>query len=413
MKKVLVCLIFIFSVSITLAAEEVDGIAAMVGEQIILTSEVEEFYNNWNANPQQPYKITKEEALQILIEDALIMEKARQEGITADETLVEMRLEQIMEQLIANFPSQESFLAALRQEGLTEEELRNQYREEIRKNFIKEALIQQEAFHNIRVSEYEKQQYYETYKDSLPMKPQRAKFAYIVVSPQPDKAKEEETLQKAQEIRRKLVEGENFEDLARQYSACPTAPQGGDLGYFSSGTMIKPFEDVAFSLDIGEISEPVLTEFGYHIIRVDDKRDDEIHAHHILIPLEVDEEDISRAQARIDSIYQKLQTGADFIQLAEEYSDSFFVEEYPVDRLSQVPCFNDVIDKLNPNEFSDVIEIQSNFYIVKHMGLLDPQPYTYDEIADQIELLVLQEKQQKALADWIEKLKEEIYVKVY
>jgi peptidyl-prolyl cis-trans isomerase SurA len=413
MRKILICLTFVLAISITLTAEEVDGIAAIVGDQIILRSEVEEFYNNWNANPQQPYKITREEAQQILIEDALIIEKARKEGITADETLVEMRLEQIMEQLIANFPSRESFLTALRQEGLTEEELRNQYREEIRKSFIKETLIQQEVFNNIRVSEYEKQQYYETHKDSLPMKPQRAKFAYIVASSKPDKSKKNKALKQALEIKAQLEAGENFAELARQYSACPTAPQGGDLGYFPRGTMIKPFEDVAFSLDIGEISEPVLTKLGYHIIKLDDKRDDEIHAYHILIPLKVDEEDISRARVRIDSIYQELKNGADFIQLAEEHSDSFFVEEYPLDRLAQVPYFGNVINNLKPNEFSDVIEIQQTFYIVKNMGILEPEPYAYDEIAEQVELLLLQEKRQKALTDWIEKLKEKIYIKVY
>jgi len=413
MKKILICLLFVFSSAFYLTGQEVDGIAAIVGDQIILQSEIKEFYNNWNANPQQPYKITQEEALQILIEDALIMEKARKEGITADETLVEMRVEQIMEQLIANFPSRESFLAALRQEGLTEQELRNQYREEIRKGIIKETLLGQEVFSNIRVSEYEKQQYYETHKDSLPMKPLMAKIAYIVVTPQPDKSKEEVALQQALEIKEKLEQGADFEELAHQYSACPTASQGGDLGYFSQGTMVEPFEDVAFSLEVGEISEPVLTEFGYHIIKVDDKRDDEIHAYHILIPLDVDEEDVSRARTRIDSIYQELKNGADFLKLAEENSESFFIEEYPVDRLSKIPYFGKVINNLEPGEYSEVVEIQKSFYIFTHLGYVDPQPYTYEEISDQIETLVLMEKRQKAFEKWIEELKEEIYMKIY
>ena len=82
-----------------------------------------------------------------------------------------------------------------------------------------------------------------------------------------------ETEQEAKDLRKQIVEkGKKFADVAKEYSLCPSSAQGGYLGYFSRGKMVKPFEDVAFSLEIGEVSEPVHTQFGWHLILVTDKR---------------------------------------------------------------------------------------------------------------------------------------------
>ena len=74
------------------------------------------------------------------------------------------------------------------------------------------------------------------------------------------------------EIQKKLESGENFEELAKEYSLCPSSRYGGDLGYFRKGQMVQPFEDTAFNMAIGEISEPIKTQYGWHIIKVLDKQ---------------------------------------------------------------------------------------------------------------------------------------------
>ncbi len=81
-----------------------------------------------------------------------------------------------------------------------------------------------------------------------------------------------ESKEEAIEIKEKLDAGEDFAILARQNSLCPSKVVGGDLGYFKRGQMVKPFENAAFSLPVGQVSEPVQTEFGWHIIKVTDRR---------------------------------------------------------------------------------------------------------------------------------------------
>lgn len=80
------------------------------------------------------------------------------------------------------------------------------------------------------------------------------------------------TEEEAQTVKTMLDEGEDFAMLARQYSKCPSKAAGGDLGYFKRGQMVKEFEKAAFSLPVGQVSEPVQTQFGWHIIKVTDRR---------------------------------------------------------------------------------------------------------------------------------------------
>lgn len=80
------------------------------------------------------------------------------------------------------------------------------------------------------------------------------------------------TEEEANNLRNEIINGKNFADAAAEYSNCPSGANGGDLGYFGRGMMVKPFEDAAFELEVGELSQPVQTQFGWHLIEVTDKK---------------------------------------------------------------------------------------------------------------------------------------------
>ncbi|MBG0857940.1 MAG: peptidylprolyl isomerase, partial [Bacteroidales bacterium] len=145
----------------------------------------------------------------------------------------------------------------------------------------------------------------------------------------PQEAGPEDTLrawQKASGIRERILAGESFEQVARSSSDDPSARvNGGNLGYFTVFQMIMPFEDAAYSLKKGQISEPVRTPYGYHIIRLADKRPSKgkIRVAHIMkvAPPGSDEKTIRQAEESIMNIYKELQGGASFSELAHKYSD--------------------------------------------------------------------------------------------
>jgi peptidyl-prolyl cis-trans isomerase SurA len=153
--------------------------------------------------------------------------------------------------------------------------------------------------------------------------------SHILISCAPDAAPKDTlaAYNKAMEVYNKLIKGGDFQKLAREYSNDPSvANNGGDLGYFSAFQMIYPFENAAYKLgDTGKISTPVRTQFGYHIIKITDKRPyrGEILVRHILISSSNNDspEKQKLAKNKIDSLYSQLQKGASFAELARQFSD--------------------------------------------------------------------------------------------
>lgn len=137
----------------------------------------------------------------------------------------------------------------------------------------------------VAVSEEELRSYYQEHREDF-RQPATAEVALVEMTRVPSPADSAAALERARQLRRQLVEGADFAELAREHSADPgSAASGGDLGWFGRGDMSPEFEEPAFGLEPGEISEPVLTSVGYHIIEVKEKEDDRVHASHILVPI--------------------------------------------------------------------------------------------------------------------------------
>ncbi len=152
----------------------------------------------------------------------------------------------------------------------------------------------------------------------------RASHILIKVGPQ---SLPEDTLKayyKIQGLKKRIIDGESFEALAKQYSDDPSAKSnGGDIGYFTALQMVYPFEEAAYNTEVGSISVPVRTQFGYHIVKVTDKRKSlgKIKASHIMIISNGSEEQEQKSKSKIDEIYKLLKDGGNFEELAQKYSD--------------------------------------------------------------------------------------------
>ncbi len=200
-----------------------------------------------------------------------------------------------------------------------------------------------------------------------------------------ESASPEDTLRaynKAMEIRERIINGEDFEKVARATSDDPSVKRnGGDLGFFTVFTYPYSFESAAYNQEIGDISMPVKTRYGYHIVKTSDKREAKGSAKvaHIMVmvPYESPEDSIARARQRIEEIYKKLLEGEDFTELAKKYSDDKRsgrkggeMRMFGVGKM--VPEFEEASFALqNPGDISEIVQTAYGFHIIK---LIEKQP---------------------------------------
>jgi peptidyl-prolyl cis-trans isomerase D len=153
-----------------------------------------------------------------------------------------------------------------------------------------------------QVSDREIRAYYDSHQDEF-KRPATARLTLAFLPKAQTAADTVATLQRAQQLRAEIQGGADFAEVAQRESQDPgSKANGGDLGFFGRGQMVSAFDEAAFSTPVGQISEPVLTPFGYHIIRVEEKRDDQVRARHILLPIEKSEEELARLDAKADSL---------------------------------------------------------------------------------------------------------------
>jgi parvulin-like peptidyl-prolyl isomerase len=227
-------------------------IAAKVNGEEITKEYIEEQYNQI----PESYKstITKEIILNQSINEKLLLQEADKQGIITTDKEVSETINQLMED---SGLSEQEFQQTLDEQGITMDFLEDYYKKQITIN----KLLNKTVVSKVSVSEQEINDYYENNKGQF-IVPEKVNASHILVN----------TTEEAEEILKLLEEGGDFAELARQRSMCTSAPRGGNLGYFVKGTMVKEFEDAAFSLDIGEMSNIVESSFGYHIIKVHDKK---------------------------------------------------------------------------------------------------------------------------------------------
>jgi peptidyl-prolyl cis-trans isomerase C len=207
----------------------------------------------------------KNQVLESLISRELLYQESQKKGVKVNKE----KLETEYEGLKKRFPSEEEFKSRLSSLKISEADVKTQ----IERGLVIQEFVDGEISGKVVVPEKDVKAYYDTHPDSFKQPEQvRASHILIKVDPQADESKKAAARKKLEEIRRRLLKGEDFVALAREFSEGPTNVKGGDLGYFRRGQMVKPFEDTAFALKVGELSEVVETRFGFHLIKVTAKK---------------------------------------------------------------------------------------------------------------------------------------------
>jgi peptidyl-prolyl cis-trans isomerase C len=207
----------------------------------------------------------KKRVLEDLISRELLYQESQKKGIKISEKEVDEKLMDIKKRL----PNQASFESALKSINFSEAT----FKTFIRRGMAIEKFIGEQFGKEVEIADKETRSYYEN-NLNLFKKPEQVRASHILikVEPQASESQRAEAQKKLEKIQEKMQNGEDFASLAKEFSQGPSNVKGGDLGYFRRGQMVKPFQDAAFALKPGEVSGIVKTRFGYHLIKVVDKK---------------------------------------------------------------------------------------------------------------------------------------------
>ncbi len=270
----------------------------------------------------------------------------------------------------------------------------------------------------VDIPEEEIKAYYEVNIDDFVIEEQvKARHILIKVTPDADPEKVGEARKKTEEILARAKKGEDFASLAEQYSEGPTAKKGGDLGYFPRGRMVKEFEDAAFSLKPGEISPVVRTQFGFHIINLEDIRQERTQSlDEVRKSIEStlrDQESRDLAERNAEEAFYALYKGGEMERVAEEYHLSVketgsFSRGESIKEIPPSDEMTSVAFSLKEGEVSPPVEIATNFYILRLTEKQEPRLPELEEVRDKVE----KELREKKAGEKAESAAEELLAEV-
>lgn len=319
-----VALFFVFIMIPSKAQEPqvIDRVVAVVGQNIILQSDIEAKYMQYRLQGgiKGSASSIRCEILEDLMFEKLMLNQAEMDSITVTDEQVDAEVDQLVRYFISQLGSQENLEKYYKK---TMPEIKEELRR-MRKDQMLVEQVQQTILANVEVTPAEvKKCYYNIPKDSIPMVNSKYEIAHLVKKPPITLDEKLAVKDRLYKMRKRILDGERFSTLALLYSEDPgSAKKGGELGFHGRGEFAPEFEAAAFNLRDGEISEVVETEFGFHIIQMIERRGDFINVRHILLTVKVSPEALQVAYDQLDSIANLIHNDSlTFDEAVRKFSD--------------------------------------------------------------------------------------------
>ena len=425
-KKLFINLMLISSFGLCQIVDEkpvIDGVAVVVADNIILKSELAQIVNltamQQNINPNQNlelYQRLQSQVLQSLIDQKVILELAeRDTNIIVKDKEVDSALEVQVSNILSQAGSEENAEQML---GESLRDFKREYWFDIRERLYSDK-FQQLKLQGVTVNRIDVENFYSTYKDSLPFLPTKIKLRHLLLNLKPGEKSITNTIVLLDSLRNEISKGADFSELAQVYSQDPGSKnRGGDLGFTRRGTLVSEFEEIAFTLGINEISDPVKTAFGYHIIQPLEKQGDKVRVRHILITPPVSENDEQIVYDYATTIKDSIKTIDDFIALAERYSVDNQTNNSGGDlgwinpNDFALPEIGQVLQYLELNECSQPVKTSLGYHL---LWLEDAKEGGYPNLEKNwidIEMMALNKKKMDWYQGFIQNAREKFYISI-
>jgi len=406
-----------------------ERIAAIVNKNVILASEVDERFQQaaarFNVDPRDSVSVVKlrRNVLDQLIENQVVIAEAGRLGLTVTPAEVQAAIDREVSALRDRLGGDDAYKKALQQEGMTEADLRKKYEPDVRDQLLISRTVQREVQSKVIVTDAEVRAFFDANRDSIGKRPEQLKLAHILIAFEADSLQAKRAKARADSIRTLIVKGRSFEDLAKQFSDDPSGQRGGDLGSFGHGDMVPEFESVAFTLKPNEISQPVRTRFGFHIIKIashhakTDSTEETVRASHIMIALHPTPNDEERARKRALAVRDSLKQGADFAAMAKRYSKDTATRDSggllgDVVVTSLPDNLRETLTGLSVNEVSVPVKRDAGYHIFKLLGRVPESDYKFDDIKDDLRQMVMNRKLEESYRRWYERIKKTVTIEI-
>jgi peptidyl-prolyl cis-trans isomerase SurA len=406
----------------------VDRVVAVVGDQIITLSQVQEQLFQRTAQGLQLPTDSAERAqlalrlLNELVDDELLVQRAKVEKVEVAESDVAASVDAQVKRVRDQYRSEAEFREDLKRAGFgSPEEYRRGLVDQARRSAVVQRLLdklrQEGKLVKVGVSEQDITEAFEKNKSSLPRRPATVSFRQIVVPTIPSAKAKAAARAKAESLLVELRKGADFEQVAKRESMDEaTKDVGGDLGWNRRGHMVPEFDRVMFALLPGQLSDVVETSFGYHIIRVDRVQPAEVKARHILVKPKVDSADVARARARADSAATQWRSGVPFDTLVARYHDPDEDKVIPpFDKTQLPPSYQKAFEGKKAGEIVDPFPIDdrktgaSKFVVAQ---IVEENPGGDYSVSDLRETIRDQLSQERAVRRLLDQLRKETYVSI-
>ncbi len=419
------------SVKDSMKRVKLDGVAAVIGDFVILDSDIDKQFTQLEAGGISTEDITRCQLFGKLLEDKLYIHHAIQDSLEVNDAEVKSYVDQQLEGFAEQIGSMEKLIAYYKKSS--EKELRDEMFE-LNKNGKMASLMQQTIVEEIEVTPDEVRQFFNKIaEDERPQFGTEMRVAQIVVIPETTKVEVDKVINRLNEFRADVVDnGASFTTKAVLYTEDPGSKRTGGKYTLNRKrpVMAKEFREVAFSLQEGEVSKPFKTDFGYHIIQLEKIRGQEYDIRHILLIPKVTSSAIKEAKERLEKVRQSIVDGeitfADAAKEASDEKETKFdggqlrnpeTQDYNFELTKMDPELYAQIQNLKDNEVSPVLKDEDRvnpvkFKILTVTARVDEHEATFAQDYLKIKALALQEKQLNAIEKWQEEKIMDTYIKI-
>ena len=402
--------------------QAVDGVAAVVGENIILKSDVSQVVGMTAL--QRGLDITKDSDLLLklqdgvlssLIDQKVILEMAKLDSIEIGDKDVESALDQQVDGFIMRAGTEEVAETML---GQSLSDFRREFWYDMRDRLITEQ-YQQQLIMSVNINRSGVIGFYEEYKDSLPEFPIKMKIRHLLVRIQAGEESKKAALSEINYLREKILNGEPFSSVAMDFSDDPgSRTSGGSLGYIKRNQMVKEFETKAYTQELNSLSEPIETTFGYHILETTEKSGEKIKVRHVLISPEITEKDESIAYKYALSLRDSSTTLSRFKSLVINKSEDAQTKKIGGDlgwitpNSSPIPEISEVLGLLEVGECSRPVKSSFGYHLLWLEEVRLGGRASLDLHWTEIEEIALNHKRMMFFKDWVAEARNNFYIDI-